>query len=132
MSYLDEMFGLDGKTAVVSGGAGVIGTVMSEALLRAGARVMIWSRSQESVDSALEKLQEISGSETRVAGMRVDAGKEDEVEQALWTLMTVWATRPASRPWTGPVNWPGNQASPWSVSITAAIAAPSPTSSCTP
>ena len=36
MSYLDEMFGLEGKTAVVSGGAGVIGTVMSEALLRAG------------------------------------------------------------------------------------------------
>ena len=29
MSYLDEMFSLDTKTAVVSGGAGVIGTVMS-------------------------------------------------------------------------------------------------------
>ena len=83
MSYLDEMFGLNGKTAVVSGGAGAIGTVMSEALLKAGARVMIWSRSQESVDGALEKLKEIPGGESRVAGMRVDAGKEDEVEQAL-------------------------------------------------
>ena len=83
MSYLDEMFSLVGKTAVVSGGAGVIGTLMSEALLRAGARVMIWSRSQESVDSALEKMNEIPGSEGRVAGMRVDAGNEDEVEKAL-------------------------------------------------
>ncbi len=83
MSYVDEMFSLVGKTAVVSGGAGVIGTLMSEALLRAGARVMIWSRSQESVDSALEKMNEIPGSEGRVAGMQVDAGKEDEVEKAL-------------------------------------------------
>ena len=83
MSYVDEMFGLDGKTAVVSGGAGVIGTVMSAALLRAGAKVMIWSRSQESVDGALEKMKEVPGSDGRVAGMRVDAGSEDEVEQAL-------------------------------------------------
>ena len=37
MSYLEKMFGLQGKTAVVSGGAGVIGTIMSEALLKAGA-----------------------------------------------------------------------------------------------
>ena len=92
MTYLDEMFGLDGKTAVVSGGAGVIGTVMSEALLRAGARVMIWSRSQESVDGALEKLNEMPGSESRVAGMRVDAGKEDEVAQALQETIASFAS----------------------------------------
>jgi hypothetical protein len=28
MSYLDDLFGLAGKTAIVSGGAGVIGIVM--------------------------------------------------------------------------------------------------------
>jgi len=83
MSYLDEMFGLHGKTAVVSGGAGVIGTVMSEALLKAGANVMIWSRSQESVDSALETMNQVPGSEKRVAGLRVDTGRETEVDQAL-------------------------------------------------
>ncbi len=83
MSYLDEMFGLHNKTAVVSGGAGVIGTIMSEALLQAGARVMIWSRSRESIDAALEKIRQVPDSDGRVAGMQVDAGKEDEVEQAL-------------------------------------------------
>ncbi len=83
MSYLDEMFGLHGKTAVVAGGAGAIGTVMSEALLKAGARVMIWSRSQKSVDRALEKMKMVSGSKGRVAGMQVDTGKEDLVEAAL-------------------------------------------------
>ena len=56
MSYLDDLFGLSGKTAIVSGGAGVIGTVMSEALLKAGANVVIWSRTRASVDQAIEKL----------------------------------------------------------------------------
>ena len=83
MSYLDEMFGLQGKTAVVSGGAGVIGTIMSEALLKAGARVMVWSRSQESIDGALKKLKQAPDSADRVAGMQVDAGVEAEVENAL-------------------------------------------------
>jgi len=83
MSYLDEMFSLQGKTAVVSGGAGVIGTVMSEALLKAGAHVMIWSRSKESVDNALDKLKQVKDSGGRVAGMQVDAGIEEEVKKAL-------------------------------------------------
>ncbi len=83
MSYVDEMFGLSGKTAVVSGGAGVIGTVMSEALLKAGAKVMVWSRSRESVDAALDRLKKVPDSAGRIGGMQVDAGKEDEVEQAL-------------------------------------------------
>lgn len=88
MSYLDEMFGLHGKTAVVSGGAGAIGTVMSEALLKAGAKVMIWSRSRESIDKALERLRAVSGSEGRVSGMQVDAGVESEVEEALQRSIT--------------------------------------------
>ena len=83
MSYLDEMFGLNGKTAVVSGGAGAIGTVMSEALLKAGANVMIWSRSRESVDTALERMKQVTGSDGKVAGMQVDAGDETQVEKAL-------------------------------------------------
>ncbi len=88
MSYLDEMFGLHGKTAVIAGGAGVIGTVMSEALLKAGARIMIWSRSQESVDLALQKMNKVPDSEGRVAGLKVDTGKEAEVKAALTETIT--------------------------------------------
>ncbi len=83
MSYLDEMFGLSGKIAVVSGGAGAIGTVMSEALLKAGAKVMIWSRSQESIDAAIDRLSKVEDSEGRIAGMAVDTGVEEGVEKAL-------------------------------------------------
>lgn len=92
MSYLDEMFGLHGKTAVVAGGAGAIGTVMSEALLKAGAKVMIWSRSRESIDIALEKLKVIPDSDGRLSGMRVDTGKEDEVKNALLKTVSSFAT----------------------------------------
>lgn len=83
MTYLDKLFGLHGKTAIVTGGAGVIGTAMSEALLKAGANVIIWSRSQESVDGAMEKLSNLTGVEGRVVGMQVDTGEEDGVAKAL-------------------------------------------------
>ena len=83
MSYLDELFGLQGKTAVISGGAGAIGTVMSGALLKAGARVMIWSRSQESVDLALQKMRAINDNSDMIAGKKVDTGSEEQVSEAL-------------------------------------------------
>jgi NAD(P)-dependent dehydrogenase (short-subunit alcohol dehydrogenase family) len=83
MSYLENMFSLDGKTAIISGGAGAIGLVMSEALLRAGANVVVWSRSQESIDAASSHLKAIEGAEGKVFASRVDAGVEAQVEQAL-------------------------------------------------
>lgn len=83
MSYLDELFGLHGKTAVVAGGAGAIGTVMSEALLQAGARVVIWSRSQESIDKALERMKGVADSDDRVTGMQLDTGSEEQVSKGL-------------------------------------------------
>lgn len=83
MNYLESMFSLEGKTAVISGGAGAIGLAMSEALLRAGANVMVWSRSQESIDKALDHLNAIEGANNKVQGARVDAGVEEQVEKAL-------------------------------------------------
>ena len=83
MSYLDDLFGLQGKTAVITGGAGAIGTVMSEALLNAGAQVMIWSRSQESINAALEKISLPASEQDRLAGMQVDTGDENGVARAL-------------------------------------------------
>lgn len=83
MSYLETMFSLKGKTAVISGGAGAIGLVMSEALLKAGANIVIWSRSQDSVDNAFNHLDNIDGAQGRVRCTRVDAGVEDQVKDAL-------------------------------------------------
>lgn len=83
MNYLEKMFSLEGKTAIISGGAGAIGLVMSEALLRAGANIMVWSRSQTSIDKALAYLEAINDTKGKVAGSRVDAGVEEQVQKAV-------------------------------------------------
>lgn len=85
MNYLEKMFSLQGKTAIISGGAGAIGLVMSEALLQAGANVVVWSRTQESIDKACDHLNAIDGAKGKVLGARVDAGFEDQVRDALKT-----------------------------------------------
>lgn len=80
MQYLEHLFGLTGKTAVVAGGAGVIGTVMSRALADAGANVAIWSRSRDSIDQVLAKLD---SPQRRIIGLQVDTGSESQVRQAI-------------------------------------------------
>jgi NAD(P)-dependent dehydrogenase (short-subunit alcohol dehydrogenase family) len=41
MSYVEELFGLQGKTAVIIGGGGVLGSKMGEGLARAGAAIAV-------------------------------------------------------------------------------------------
>ena len=50
-AYLDQLFSLAGKTALVAGGAGAIGSVVSLALARAGARVLVHDLSAERLSS---------------------------------------------------------------------------------
>lgn len=83
MKYLDDMFGLHGKTALVTGGAGAIGTVMSEALLKAGANVIIWSRTQGSIDKALAYLGSLENCQGSCCGFQCDTGDESNVEETL-------------------------------------------------
>lgn len=45
--YLNALFSLSGKTALVAGGAGAIGRVVAEALAKAGARVIVHDLSPE-------------------------------------------------------------------------------------
>ena len=54
-SYLDELFGLGGRTAMVTGGSSGIGRAMAGALGRAGARVILVARRPEPLrDTAAE------------------------------------------------------------------------------
>jgi NAD(P)-dependent dehydrogenase (short-subunit alcohol dehydrogenase family) len=82
MTYLEVMFSLTGKTAVVAGGAGAIGTVMSDALLRAGANVVVLSRTQSSVDTFLARYLDEPELAKRVHGLAIDCGDEKALTEA--------------------------------------------------
>ncbi|MFI5935845.1 SDR family NAD(P)-dependent oxidoreductase [Actinoplanes sp. NPDC051494] len=51
-SYLDRLFGLDGRTALVTGGSSGIGLVMAHALAGAGARVVLVARRRDVLERA--------------------------------------------------------------------------------
>lgn len=82
MDIIEELFSLDGQTAIVTGGAGVIGSVMSEALLRAGAKVVVWDRYDEALAEARSRLEQHTDDPKRIFTYRVDTADERAVAEA--------------------------------------------------
>ncbi|WP_336057545.1 SDR family oxidoreductase [Nitratireductor sp. CH_MIT9313-5] len=78
MSYLEELFSLKGKRALVTGGASGIGQMAATALVQAGAHVMIASRRGEECEATAEELNalEADGSAEGFAG---DVGTEEGI-----------------------------------------------------
>lgn len=56
MDYLDQLFSVAGKTALVTGGATGIGRMAAEALTRGGARVLIASRKADACAAVADEL----------------------------------------------------------------------------
>lgn len=67
-NYLNSLFGLDGKVAVVIGGTGELCGAMAEGLAQAGAEVVLVGRSQEKADARLARIAEAGGKGYFVAG----------------------------------------------------------------
>ncbi len=61
MNYLENLFGLRGKSAVVIGGTGELCGAMAEGLAGAGAYVYLVGRNKEKAESRLEKMRSIDG-----------------------------------------------------------------------
>ena len=55
---LQQLFSLKGKTAVVTGGAGYLGTAISETLAELGANLVIASRDQAKCEKKCEEIAE--------------------------------------------------------------------------
>ena len=60
--YLQDLFGLDGLTAVVIGGTGVLGGAFCDALAAAGAHVVVAGRSAQRGDARAEAISAAGGS----------------------------------------------------------------------
>ena len=76
---IQTLFGLEGKTALVTGGATGIGRMAAEALVRAGARVLIASRKGEACEAVAKELNAL-GASGSAEGFAGDVGTEEGVD----------------------------------------------------
>lgn len=82
MGYLEEIFGLSGKVAIVTGGGRGIGQTVAVGLAKAGAEVVVIARS-----NADETIQKISDEGGKCYFVRADVTKEEAVDAALAEIM---------------------------------------------
>lgn len=84
MNYIESLFSLKGRVAVVTGGAGGLPSVMAAALAKAGAAVCIWGRGTgHPIPDAVAALRAKVGPDCRVEGVTVDTGDRDAILQAI-------------------------------------------------
>ena len=79
MAFLDQIFGLEGKTALVTGGATGIGRMIATALVQAGATVMICSRKAEACEAVAKELNDLDAPGS-AEGFGADVSTEDGVK----------------------------------------------------
>ncbi len=74
---LNNLFGLSGKTALVTGGTRGIGMMMARGLLQAGARVIVSSRKADACEQAVEQLSAFG----EVRGIAADLSRQEECKR---------------------------------------------------
>ncbi|MCU0645269.1 MAG: SDR family oxidoreductase [bacterium] len=79
MSYVEDLFGLKNKTAVVIGGGGVLAGCMAEGLAQAGANIAILDIN---LDNARQKAEQLSQFNVKTLPLKADASKKTDIEIA--------------------------------------------------
>jgi NAD(P)-dependent dehydrogenase (short-subunit alcohol dehydrogenase family) len=78
--FLKNMFGLEGQTAVVIGGAGVLGGALCRGLIQAGAHVIVADLTEEMCQLRVDELRKMGGQAGCVV---VNATSRESIEQVL-------------------------------------------------
>jgi NAD(P)-dependent dehydrogenase (short-subunit alcohol dehydrogenase family) len=78
--YLEELFGLKGQTAVVIGGAGVLGGALCAGVAQAGAHVVVADVTEEGCKARVKALEELGGA---ASFCTVDVTSRPSIEKLL-------------------------------------------------
>lgn len=81
-AYLERLFGLHGKTAIVIGGTGVLGGTICDALARAGAFVYVVGSNQDAGQAVVDRWQ------NQACFFKADASKRSDLEALVEHLQT--------------------------------------------
>ncbi|MFC2176439.1 SDR family oxidoreductase [Bacteroidota bacterium] len=75
MTYLNQLYNLDGKVAIITGGGGVIAGQMAEGLIQCGVKVVLLYRKEETIKERVKKLEQYG----TVISLFCDALKEEDL-----------------------------------------------------
>jgi NAD(P)-dependent dehydrogenase (short-subunit alcohol dehydrogenase family) len=82
-TLLTELFGLEGRVAVVTGGTGVLGGAMTRGLARAGAKVGVLGRRRERAEAAVRALEKDGGAALALPADVLDRGQLEAAREAV-------------------------------------------------
>ena len=84
MSYLENLFTLQSKVAIVTGGTGVLGSAMCKALAKAGAAVVILGRRKDAADKLANEIIQSGG---QAMGISADVLNKAQLDSAKETIL---------------------------------------------
>lgn len=77
MSYIENLFDVKNRIAVITGGSGILGTEMAKGLLNAGAKVVILGTKEEKLKKKVEILKKTGG---EISGLKCNILDEENVK----------------------------------------------------
>ena len=78
--FVDTMFSVEGKVAMVTGATGALGKVLAKAYGYAGAKVILTGRSKEKLDALVE---EFKAENLECCAIVADPAKEEDVKNLI-------------------------------------------------
>jgi len=78
---LQQLLSLKGRTAVVTGGAGYLGTAISETLAELGANLVIASRDRAKCEKKCEEIAQLTGGSIKAVALELDLLKKNSAPE---------------------------------------------------